>query len=391
MCNIPDGGGIVEVIAGELNGVKGPVKTHSPINMYNIKIKKGNELTFELSSNWNSAALVVEGSATINEADVPADSLLIFENEGEQVRIFAKEDSTILVLSGEPIDEPIAAYGPFVMNTHDELEQAYLDYNAGKYGVLENKEGFKFKSGSREFQINHRGSKEDTIRKGVEKMIRLQDSESKRNQDSGYYTPLPLAVYDFVSKSGEQVDSIQYANNKTSAYIKLKNGKKIRISNHEPNTKSSDIELRYDQKTKEDYENEVLKAVEQSLPTQEVKDNAKPTISKEQPDVKMMAGRKPVGGNSGYVGYSMSRRAAQAYDDGKQIFETEESDKEPKYFRRPNGTIYGIKVGTKIYLNGDKLNLETPAHEAGHIFRDWAKENAPDLYKAATEIGRAHV
>jgi redox-sensitive bicupin YhaK (pirin superfamily) len=134
---LPDGGGIVEVIAGELNGVKGPVKTHSPINMYNIKIKKGNELTFELSSNWNSAALVVEGSATINEADVPADSLLIFENEGEQVRIFAKEDSTILVLSGEPIDEPIAAYGPFVMNTHDELEQAYLDYNAGKYGVLE--------------------------------------------------------------------------------------------------------------------------------------------------------------------------------------------------------------------------------------------------------------
>ena len=162
--------------------------------------------------------------------------------------------------------------------------------------VVENKEGFKFKSGSREFQINHRGSKEDTIRKGVEKMIRLQDSESKRNQDSGYYTPLPLAVYDFVSKSGEQVDSIQYANNKTSAYIKLKNGKKIRISNHEPNTKSSDIELRYDQKTKEDYENEVLKAVEQSLPTQEVKDNAKPTISKEQPDVSKEEG-SGVGGD----------------------------------------------------------------------------------------------
>ncbi|MBK9959067.1 MAG: hypothetical protein IPP11_10880 [Chitinophagaceae bacterium] len=139
------------------------------------------------------------------------------------------------------------------------------------------------------------------------------------------------------------------------------------------------IEVVYEQSLKETTK-------EQSLPTQEVKDNAKPTISKEQPDVKMMAGRKPVGGNSGYVGYSMSRRAAQAYDDGKQIFETEESDKEPKYFRRPNGTIYGIKVGTKIYLNGDKLNLETPAHEAGHIFRDWAKENAPDLYKAATKL-----
>ncbi|MBK8603633.1 MAG: hypothetical protein IPN87_11305 [Saprospiraceae bacterium] len=66
--------------------------------MYNIKIKKGKELTFELSLNWNSAALVCGRSATINEADVPADSLLIFENEGEQVRIFAKGRQHILVL-----------------------------------------------------------------------------------------------------------------------------------------------------------------------------------------------------------------------------------------------------------------------------------------------------
>ena len=228
--------------------------------------------------------------------------------------------------------------------------------------VVENKEGFKFKSGSREFQINHRGSKEDTIRKGVEKMIRLQDSESKRNQDSGYYTPLPLAVYDFVSKSGEQVDSIQYANNKTSAYIKLKNGKKIRISNHEPNTKSSDIELRYDQKTKEDYENEVLKAVEQSLPTQEVKDNAKPTIDNHEAAKKKTQGNRieksPLtGGKRKEIRHIIRdfKNAAKT-----RIFYT-------KVGRRAAGTYNSSEGAIRLRYAGD---LDTTAHEAGHDIDD---------------------
>lgn len=136
--NFPDNGGKAEVIAGELKGVKGPAATHSPINMYNIKIKKGAQFSFDLPENWNTGLLIVEGSVAINEGgQLPQDSFVLFENIGENITIHAKEDSTLLVLSGEPINEPIAAYGPFVMNTNEELEQAYQDYNAGKYGILE--------------------------------------------------------------------------------------------------------------------------------------------------------------------------------------------------------------------------------------------------------------
>ena len=134
---LPEDGGEIEVIAGELNGVKGPAHTFSPIKMFNLKIKKGSSFDFEINEKWNTAMLMVEGNATVNEQNTPADHLVIFENIGEKINVTALEDSTILVLSGEPIDEPIAAYGPFVMNTHDELEQAYMDFNSGKYGKLE--------------------------------------------------------------------------------------------------------------------------------------------------------------------------------------------------------------------------------------------------------------
>lgn len=135
--DLPGDGGHVEVIAGEFRGIKGPARTYSPINMYNIRIKEGHSLDFDLPGPWNTGLLVVDGSAVVNEQAVGTDTFTVFENTGETIRITATEDATILVLSGEPIDEPIAAYGPFVMNTHQELEQAYLDYNAGKYGRLE--------------------------------------------------------------------------------------------------------------------------------------------------------------------------------------------------------------------------------------------------------------
>lgn len=130
-------GGEIEVIAGEFAGVKGPAHTYSPIKMLNIKIKKGHSFSFESNESWNSGLLMVEGDAMINDEKAGLDSFTIFENIGTGITIEALEDSTILFLSGEPIDEPIAAYGPFVMNTHEELEQAYLDFNAGKYGKLE--------------------------------------------------------------------------------------------------------------------------------------------------------------------------------------------------------------------------------------------------------------
>jgi redox-sensitive bicupin YhaK (pirin superfamily) len=132
-----DNGGVVEVIAGEFKGVKGAASTFTPVEMYNAKLKKGTAVTFDLPENFNTGILVVEGSVKVNGENAPADNFILFKNEGEIISVEADEDSILFVISGEPINEPIAAYGPFLMNTHEELEQALDDFNKGKFGYLE--------------------------------------------------------------------------------------------------------------------------------------------------------------------------------------------------------------------------------------------------------------
>lgn len=132
-----ENGGVVEVIAGEFKGVKGEAQTFTPIEMYNVKLKKDSTVSFDLPENFNTGMLIVEGSAVVNDEQVAADNFILFKNEGESISIQAKEDTTLFVISGEPIDEPIAAYGPFLMNTHKELEEALDDFNKGKFGYLE--------------------------------------------------------------------------------------------------------------------------------------------------------------------------------------------------------------------------------------------------------------
>ncbi len=132
-----DNGGVVEVIAGEFKGVKGAASTFTPIEMYNAKIKKGTAVTFDLPENFNTGILVVEGAVKVNGEKAPADNFILFKNEGETISIEAEEDSILFVISGKPINEPIAAYGPFLMNTNEELEQALEDFNKGKFGYLE--------------------------------------------------------------------------------------------------------------------------------------------------------------------------------------------------------------------------------------------------------------
>ena len=134
---LPDNESEVEIIAGEFKGVKGAASTFTPIEMYNAKIKKGTSFTFDLPANFNTGILVVEGSVKVNGEFAPADNFILFKNEGVTISIEAAEDSILFVLSGEPINEPIAAYGPFLMNTHEELEQALEDFNNGKFGQLE--------------------------------------------------------------------------------------------------------------------------------------------------------------------------------------------------------------------------------------------------------------
>src|SRR6202007_523314 len=106
----------------EYKGVKGPASTFTPMYVYNARIKKGANIELSFPSTYNTGLLVVEGSINVNESKVPADHFALFKNDGELISIGATEDAIILVLSGEPINEPIAQYGPFLMNTRDELE-----------------------------------------------------------------------------------------------------------------------------------------------------------------------------------------------------------------------------------------------------------------------------
>jgi hypothetical protein len=134
---LPHNAGVVEVIAGEFKGVKGAALTFTPIEMYNIKIKKGASVAFGLPEKFNTGILMIEGEVKVNGEKAPVDNFILFKNEGEIISIQAEQDSVLLVLSGEPIDEPIAAHGPFLMNTHQELEEAFDDFNKGKFGYLE--------------------------------------------------------------------------------------------------------------------------------------------------------------------------------------------------------------------------------------------------------------
>ncbi len=129
--------GIVKIIAGEYNGVKGTASTFTDVNVLNAELKKGGEARFNFPAHFNTALLLIEGSVELDGEEIPQDYFALMNNDGEEFSIKAREDSVVLVLSGEPINEPIAAHGPFVMNTREELAQAFHEYNTGKFGYLE--------------------------------------------------------------------------------------------------------------------------------------------------------------------------------------------------------------------------------------------------------------
>ncbi|WP_346986603.1 pirin family protein [Chryseobacterium sp. POE27] len=129
--------GFVEIIAGIHNDQKGPAFTFSPVHVMNAKLNKHGKAEFNFPADYNTAALVIEGSITVNGSEkAPVNHLVLFKNEGETFTIEAQEDSIILIISGMPLNEPIHAHGPFVMNSRDEIMQTFEDYNLGRFGYL---------------------------------------------------------------------------------------------------------------------------------------------------------------------------------------------------------------------------------------------------------------
>ena len=129
--------GEAKVIAGNFSGQQGPAKTFTPMNVINLKLRKGAELKIPAPDGWNTSLVVLKGAIEAGEGSVATDAqMLMFSLDGENIQIKALEDSIALLLCGEPINEPIVGYGPFVMNTEAEISQAIEDFNGGRFGAI---------------------------------------------------------------------------------------------------------------------------------------------------------------------------------------------------------------------------------------------------------------
>lgn len=126
------------VIAGELQGKRGPAKTFTPVTLFDLRLTAGERVTIDIPDGHNTAVVLLKGDVTVGDAtNLSGEArIAVLSREGGTVALEAKTGSTLLVLGGEPIDEPVASYGPFVMNTREELQQAVQDYRAGRMGHL---------------------------------------------------------------------------------------------------------------------------------------------------------------------------------------------------------------------------------------------------------------
>lgn len=135
--NFPDNAGYARIIAGELEGTQGSANTFTPINMWDVRMSAGKSNVFSVPENHNLIILVLAGKVQINHDKwISPSELATFKRGGNYVELLAQEEAKILILSGEPIDEPVVGYGPFVMNSEQEILQAINDVRAGKFGQI---------------------------------------------------------------------------------------------------------------------------------------------------------------------------------------------------------------------------------------------------------------
>jgi redox-sensitive bicupin YhaK (pirin superfamily) len=130
------GGGEVRVIAGPHAGVTGPAHTFTPITMLDARLERNGTLPVVLPPSYNALAVVAKGRVRAGNVVAGAGELVLFANDGERLELTASESSHVIVLAGEPIDEPVVQYGPFVMNSFDQIRQAMIDVELGKFGPV---------------------------------------------------------------------------------------------------------------------------------------------------------------------------------------------------------------------------------------------------------------
>jgi len=135
---LADNAGSLRLIAGEFDGVKGPARTFTPIDVWDMRLNAGRSVTLDLHAGRNTALVVLRGTLRINATEVAQEGqLALFERDGTLLRLESSDDAMVLLLSGEPIDEPIVGHGPFVMNTEQEIHQAFADYQSGQFGQMQ--------------------------------------------------------------------------------------------------------------------------------------------------------------------------------------------------------------------------------------------------------------
>lgn len=135
---LPGGAGLVRVIAGDYNGNKGPAATYSPMNVWDVRLAAGQTAQLPQPEGWSTLVLVLQGTVQVNGDKVLRQAeMATLSHTGTGLEIEANGDAKVLLLAGEPIDEPVVGYGPFVMNSQAEIAQAINDFNSGKFGHMQ--------------------------------------------------------------------------------------------------------------------------------------------------------------------------------------------------------------------------------------------------------------
>ncbi|VUS32157.1 pirin family protein [Klebsiella spallanzanii] len=135
--DLPNKAGRMRVIAGRYGDIVGPAHTFSPLNVWDLQLNQNQEVTLQQPAGWSSALVVLEGEIKVNgEGSAREGQLVVLSQKGETLHLAAETHAKVLLMAGEPLQEPIVGYGPFVMNTKTQIAEAVRDFNSGRFGQI---------------------------------------------------------------------------------------------------------------------------------------------------------------------------------------------------------------------------------------------------------------